>query len=217
MKRLLIALLLIPSLALATVPVNFGNNLVKAAEHYKNVRESKGDNRSPEIDSFLKDLGLPVGLAWCLAYVQRCWKDACAEVGIKNPMPKGCARVSVFLKIAEQNPYVWKVKSYKSISLGATTPAKGNMPIFINGPVVGYSENFNGHVGILDVPLKGSFWGWEGNTGPEVAHKSSVHLTAKQIEAERNAGGATAGVHYRYRGYNPQSRFRVAYLIEARS
>jgi len=210
MLKKLIVLLLVPCLSFAAVPKDFPPKLIKAAEHYKNVRESQGDNRSPDIDSMLKDLGLPVGLSWCLAFVQRCWKDACAGSAVKNPMPKGVARVSTLLKIAEQNPYVWKVKSYKSLMVGSRTAKAGDMTIHISGRNVSADENFNGHIGLLAIPgdFKNVGWTWEGNTGPE------THAKFANAEQERNAAGKLAGVHFRFRPYGPGSNFRIAYLIE---
>ena len=211
--RILILLLLVPSLAFASVPKDYGVNLVKEAEKYKYVREDLGPNRSNDIDLMLKELGLPKGLSWCLAYVQRVWKDYCTNNQVKNPMPKGVARVSLLLRKAESNPYQWKLKSAKSLMVGANNAKVGDMTIHITGKDVSAETNFNGHIGIIGALYNiDSNFVWEGNTGPEpqaVAKKLN-------IEQERNASGVTAGVHYRYRTYAPKSNFRIAYLIEAR-
>jgi hypothetical protein len=193
----------------ATLPPETGSRLVNIASSYSYVREYQGNNRSPEIDSFLKDLGLPVGLAWCMAYVQRCWKDTSRIYKGPNPMPKGVARVSTFLKIANQNPFVWRIKTAKSLMNGSSTSKVGDMTIHISGRGVLPSENFNGHIEIVSQRVSTmSNWTWGGNTGPETAVKST------NVEAERNASGKLAGVHHRYRNYAPNSNFRIHCLIE---
>lgn len=191
--------------------VNIQQELIKTAISYNYVRESQGDNRSPQIDMFLKELGLPVGLAWCLAYIQHCWKETCERTKTSNPMPKGVARVSTLLKKAEMNPYVFRVKSAKSLMLGASTAKVGDMTIHISGVGISPKSNFNGHIEAVTKPGDdmSHLYTIGGNTGPQP--KGGKKL---DVEQERNAGGATAGVHQRYRSYAPTSNFRIEYLIE---
>lgn len=202
-------ILIFPASVFSSLPPETGQRLADIAAGYKNVRESKGENRSPEIDSFLKDLGLPTGLPWCLAFVQRCWKDHSVKYNARNPMPKGVARVSSLLSIASQNPFVWKIKTAKSLMLGASVAKVGDMTIHISGKGISPKSNFNGHIGIIGIVGNlDSNYSWEGNTGPERGGK------ILNVEEERNAGGSTAGVYLRHRTYSPNSSFRIYCLIE---
>jgi hypothetical protein len=182
--------------------------LLTTAKSYSYVRETQGNNRSPEIDSMLRDLGLPVGQPWCMAFQQRIWKDTTARCKFNNPMPRGVARVSVFLKFAEANPYKFRVKSARSLMMGAATAKPGDMTIHVSG-FVSEKTNFNGHIEMVAVPDGLNYlYAWGGNTGPDANAK------ARSVEQERNASGATAGVHYRHRSYGPKSNFRIAALVE---
>lgn len=66
---------------------------VAAAEEAKGVREvPKDSNRGPEVDTYLRRSGVPVGLAWCCAFTYWCFDEAARAGGRANPMFKtaGC-------------------------------------------------------------------------------------------------------------------------------
>lgn len=66
---------------------------VAAAEAAKKVREiPKNSNRGPQINQYLKRVGLGPGYAWCCAFVYWCFDEAAKADGRANPMVKtaGC-------------------------------------------------------------------------------------------------------------------------------
>jgi len=49
--------------------------------------EPKGSNRGPQVEAYLKCVGLGGGYAWCQAFVRWCYEQAAKELGIPNPVP----------------------------------------------------------------------------------------------------------------------------------
>jgi len=48
----------------------------------------KNSNSGPEVNIFLKSVGLKPGYPWCMAFVYYCVGKAAAEMGLKNPLLK---------------------------------------------------------------------------------------------------------------------------------
>lgn len=52
------------------------------------VREIGGANRGPDVEIFLKSVGLGKGYSWCMAYVYWSFDQAAKELGQTNPLVK---------------------------------------------------------------------------------------------------------------------------------
>lgn len=52
------------------------------------VHEEGGNNTGPQVDEYLRAVGLDPGYAWCAALVFWCFKAAAALTGQVNPVPK---------------------------------------------------------------------------------------------------------------------------------
>jgi hypothetical protein len=66
---------------------------VAAGEEAKEVHEQPPrSNRGPEVDVYLKTVGVPVGNFWCAAFVYWCFEQAARSLGRPNPLFKtaGC-------------------------------------------------------------------------------------------------------------------------------
>lgn len=50
--------------------------------------QPKGSNSGPEVNQYLKSVGLGKGYAWCMAFVYWCVNKAAGEMGIQNPLVK---------------------------------------------------------------------------------------------------------------------------------
>jgi len=48
----------------------------------------KGSNGGPEVNMYLRSVGLGAGFAWCMAFVYWCVNKAAQELEIKNPLVK---------------------------------------------------------------------------------------------------------------------------------
>lgn len=62
--------------------------LEKAKSQIGVVEIPKGSNKGPEVDQYLKSVGLGPGYMWCMAFVYWCVNEAAKEKGIKNPLYK---------------------------------------------------------------------------------------------------------------------------------
>ena len=56
------------------------------------MEKPPGSNKGPEVEGYLKSVGLGGGFFWCMAFVHWCFKQAADQKGIANPFPKtaGC-------------------------------------------------------------------------------------------------------------------------------
>ena len=60
---------------------------LKAAISQLGVAETKGKpNQGPEVNQYLKSVGLNPGYAWCMAFVYWCYNKAAEQMGVKNPL-----------------------------------------------------------------------------------------------------------------------------------
>lgn len=48
----------------------------------------RGSNSGPEVEAYLKSVGLGKGYSWCMAFVYWCHNEASKSLGITNPMLK---------------------------------------------------------------------------------------------------------------------------------
>jgi hypothetical protein len=114
-------------------------------EKEKGVKESPlKANTGPEVNEYLKSIGLDPGYAWCMAFMYWCFEQAADAMGRQNPMYK---TGGVLLQ--------WKMRKDK---FRATTPQPGDIYIMDFG-------KGTGHTGIVkEVTEKGTIIGVEGNT-----------------------------------------------------
>ncbi len=50
------------------------------------VHEATGHNDGPVVESYLASVGLGKGYAWCMAFIYWCFKQACIQLSLKNPV-----------------------------------------------------------------------------------------------------------------------------------
>lgn len=77
-----------------SVPINqtTSNVLIKnvlslASSQVGIMEKPRGTNSGPEVNKYLKSVGLPPGNAWCAAYIYWCFENA-KKAGEKNPLYK---------------------------------------------------------------------------------------------------------------------------------
>ena len=83
----------VPSSDTAADPFLAGVLKIAAGEEAKQVREDpRNSNRGPEVETYLRRVGLNPGFAWCCAFVYWCFDEAALAAGRANPMVKtaGC-------------------------------------------------------------------------------------------------------------------------------
>lgn len=67
---------------------------MEIAQSKEGVRELTGNNDGPEVEAYLKAIGLGKGYAWCMAFVVWCYDQAAKQLGVHNPLIRtgGCMK-----------------------------------------------------------------------------------------------------------------------------
>jgi hypothetical protein len=65
---------------------------LELARGYVGIREIGGNNRGPEIERWLANVGRPPGDPWCMAFAWSVVDEACRRIELPNPIPP-CASV----------------------------------------------------------------------------------------------------------------------------
>jgi len=81
------------------------DNALRIASGYVGVRET-GRNMGPEVDVFLRSVGLGPGYAWCAAFVHHCFDRGSAAEGLDNP----CPHTAGALRLWDLCPSKWQIK-----------------------------------------------------------------------------------------------------------
>lgn len=65
---------------------------MQIAQSKVGVRELTGNNDGPEVEAYLKAVGLGKGYSWCMAFIVWCYDQAAKQLGVKNPLVRtgGC-------------------------------------------------------------------------------------------------------------------------------
>lgn len=110
--------------------------------------QPRGSNRGPEVDQYIKSIGLnPVGkYSWCMAFVYWCFAQAAEKMGVKNSMLK----TGGVLEQWRRRKDVYRV----------TTPQPGDVFIMDYGKGLG-------HTGIVEKVELDIVYTIEGNTNDE--------------------------------------------------
>lgn len=64
------------------------------------VHEQGGNNKGPEVDEYLRSVGLEPGNAWCAAFLFWCFSQARLGTALVNPVPKVGSAIRVW-RLAE--------------------------------------------------------------------------------------------------------------------
>lgn len=160
--------------ALALLIVLAGSALAYAADlpqtaaevstRYLHVREATNRNDGPEVEMFLRYLGLPKGQPWCAAFSLYCYRQASEELYVKQPFPV-TGRVAMLWSTCQNNPIKYHAITSDQVRFGAAKLKAGDLPVWANGTI--RNGDFNGHTGLVIHQLSPrSFMSIEGNTMP---------------------------------------------------
>lgn len=109
----------------------------------------KGSNSGPEVDIYLKSIGLGKGHPWCMAFVYWCVDTACKDLNMKNPL----VRTGGVLK-------QWNESKLRKLTVRDRAIKPGD--IFI----MEFSRG-TGHTGFIEKIVGGLAYTIEGNTNDE--------------------------------------------------
>jgi hypothetical protein len=127
------------------------NSFIASAEKDLYVRETR-TNSSPQIDQYLKYVGLNPGYAWCMAYTQFHFNRGCMSNAVPNSLIKGASVRTVYRQM--------RMKGTRLPSNRAGE--RGQLMCFRHGTTQ------YGHVAIVTGRTgSGKLTTVEGNTGPD--------------------------------------------------
>ena len=109
----------------------------------------KGSNSGPEVNIYLKSIGLGKGYPWCMAFVYWCVNTACKDLNIENPLIK----TGGVLRQWNETTLRKQPKTSRAIKAG---------DIFI----MEFSKGM-GHTGFVEKVAGGMIYTIEGNTNDD--------------------------------------------------
>src|SRR5690606_2045755 len=117
------------------------------AESYEGVSEKGGDNKGPEIDKWMADLGITWPAPWRMGFVQACYKEACKRCGFADLLKPDTAHCLT----------LWNACKKKGWTVSNLEGQRGDIAIFDWGGGAG-------HTGIVSSYKDGVYQLVEGNT-----------------------------------------------------
>ena len=134
------------------------DRVIENSSRYLHVRELHNDNRSPDIDRWLRYLGLPMGQPYCAAFYVYNYHEQ------GHNLPR-IGRCSLLWQTCRARELTYKTFDAESVSVGIEKIQPGDGIIWRHGR--GTNSNFNGHAGLaLAQTGRASFRSREGNTQP---------------------------------------------------
>lgn len=123
------------------------------------MEEPPGSNRGPEVDAYLKSVGLnPAGggVAWCAAFVYFCFQTAAKRLGRPNPVVKTAGVLDHWTRALERGiPTITAAKAHMQEDL----VRPGLIFVIDTGDPGG-----GGHTGLVQAIVSGKLVTIEGNT-----------------------------------------------------
>jgi hypothetical protein len=203
-----ISITLIFALCWATLAFGtpYGDQIIETAKSYSYVREQTNHNDAPQIDGWMKYLGLDnagqirstgTGFSWCMGFVQGMYREVYAIYSKRVPLPRS-ARVSDVYKMAKKDKYRYQVFTAKQVESGAVKLKVADVMICSHNK---RTDNFDGHTGLVIAQnSKAYFRTIEGNTGPSSNANDQREQTGTNKKVEMNGG-----VRFKDRTVRPRS------------
>jgi len=206
----------------AQISCDPSKNIFPISQKYLYVREKGNNNRGPEIDTWLKYCGIPVGNSYCMAYVVYMEHLAAFECGEKDPIPR-YARVSLMAKWASSHPERVRLLSTKAMRWSGDFKP-GQIALWKNGkPSKTEKYDWNGHTGIIiGYTPDGKMIVTEATTiKPTTKNKLIVREgntmpgnTGDQSGRTVGSKGPEGGVYDRIRSLGHGTNFSMNYVME---
>ncbi|MGC3965294.1 MAG: CHAP domain-containing protein [Rhodocyclaceae bacterium] len=152
---------------------------VAAAEEAKKVREQpRNSNRGPQVDLYLRSVGLDPGYSWCCAFVYYCFEEAAKKLRRANPMVRtgGCLKH-------------WQDAPKKGAARIAAAQAFNN-PALLRAGMIFIMDHGKGlgHTGLIESVSGGLLTTIEGNTDASLTREGGgVYRLVRKV-ADINKG-----------------------------
>jgi hypothetical protein len=118
------------------------------------MENPEGSNSGPEVNAYLKSVGLGPGYYWCAAFIYWCFQQASAELGKKNPVFKTAGCLNHWNKTTGK-----KIKAAAAVE-NPSLLKPGHIFILNHGSGMG-------HTGLIEKIEGGYIHTIEGNSNPE--------------------------------------------------
>lgn len=141
--------------------------VLKQAKSQIGVQEKPiGSNGGPQVDQYLKSVGLDTGYFWCAAFVYWCFEQAC-----KEKKPQAIQNVVKTAGVIDH----WNKAVRKGVPVISRDQALSNTSLIKPGLVfiMDYGRN-TGHTGIVVGFNQGKLITVEGNTAPNEASNNGI-------------------------------------------
>jgi hypothetical protein len=189
-----------------------GEAIIFVASQYTYVREKTNHNDAPEIDLWLKFVGLDnkvalkttgTGYSYCAAYGCSMIGETYKYAGKKTPFLK-LARCATVLKMARKDKYTYNVIPAKQVYIGAVDLQAADAVIWSHKKKAEY--DWDGHFGLVVKQIDETYFKTiEGNT----VGTDAVDGQREQVSGSKNLGG----VYYKKRNLNPNWAFNPEAFI----
>jgi hypothetical protein len=146
-----------------------GKTVVTNAKKYLKLRERTNHNDAPDIDKFMKYVGLNnpaqykstgTGYSWCAGFVLYNYFEACSKLKIDQTLPKTAGVANLWNK-TRANPIRYRTIPASQVRLGLIKLQPGDIIIWKHG----YSAFTLGHTGMNEEQLTMTeIFSIEGNT-----------------------------------------------------
>ena len=138
-----ITIVLLLSLCFLSISTAYDTtSVLNTAKSYLYVRENTNHNDAPEVNKFLKYVGLGPHFPYCLAFAQFCWGQHYKP----SPYPVTGGTVH-FMELVKAHPLRYKIYTAEDFAMGRGIGAVGGIGIF-------FHNSKTGHAFILEKPLK---------------------------------------------------------------
>lgn len=167
-------------------PTKAGQELSQILGQSRNVKEiPRGSNKGPEVEAYLKSVGLGGGYPWCQAYVYWVLDQLSKKLGVSNPAPKEAAVKSHWDRSDQENKI--------TIGDARANPSKVRPGmVFIMQRNTPWSQGgYEGHTGIvINInPEARTFTSIEGNTDEKATGEGNkVGINTRKLEDKNLIG-----------------------------
>ena len=162
-------------------PVKAGREFAEILGKTRNVREiPKGSNKGPEVEAYLKSVGLGPGNFWCQAYVYWALDQLAKKLGITNPAPNKATVIGHWQEAPAENKL--------TVDQARSNPTKvrpGMVFIKQRGNKPWSQGGWEGHTGIVLTinPDQKTFTSIEGNTDEQASGQGDkVGINTRRLD-----------------------------------
>jgi hypothetical protein len=192
----------------------YSQEIMDLAKSQLYVREKTNNNDAPEIDGYLKYLGLPKGLSYCITFDIWAIGKTYEAHGLKCPVPK-IGKVSTLLKTVKKDKYKFTVHSARDVEYGIVKLKPAMIATWSHSKRLDRAGkdayDWSGHAELVDCPT--TYVKFD-SVGANTTGTDDPRLQREQSGGTYKLGGPQGGVWKKHRSVSKQSSFYCEAFIE---